>query len=533
MRKPLLILPLFLALNLCFAQEQNDARTNHWPTGCEEGAVEVNLSRAPAMDFRKLSEAPIVSFDDPAKEFRFSSGTPFTKVQLFFTATVATGPQYGADSHAKLSVFVRTEPGDAGDTSSTWWELVPNASNKAARTDTIFQELITDSTEIAKCFQQPTSSDGIQCTPASAALASDDPNVALVGISFSQDLGGANARNWTNSDILLDFRSSPPKVLAGVDCSYNEGGGACTALDSGQMTRYDLSCNFSQQVHDFLCTQKTDTSYRDFYLLDDKQSPLRTEELDSLSAALAVLRANKNATQIVRGLGPVRLIDEVSLLMTKVAILGGPIARPWGGASGETFHFVCESPACVSTSIFPHGLEEQSASEQQTGDIWTANEKVTFSVKRIVEDKRLVVDEVVANKSGVHSIYWLGVERAAHPVFDALMIATEDMDYAGCGRYDSGYNVISAVIRKPFRATATVQPPFRNDQETAVWKPSMDSDVEPTNDCNRKGEIDWVSGKGFHVDIADKGCSRPQAPKFVVINDQGKISLSDTQQPAF
>jgi hypothetical protein len=69
-----------------------------------------------------------------------------------------------------------------------------------------------------------------------------DDATALLVLSFTRDLGGANASNWEHARLVLDFRAAEPRVGAAVTCGYNEGGGACTAFDSGTMARSDLSC---------------------------------------------------------------------------------------------------------------------------------------------------------------------------------------------------------------------------------------------------------------------------------------------------
>jgi len=165
--------------------------------------------------------------------FGFHGAEPFDTVNIYFTATLGEGGVERGSS-AGLGIYAEMTHSDDGARSRTsqWWRLEP--AGLIAANDASSARLKFDAERIAGCFELER-----ECRFADVALATKDPDVALLAVKFGENLGGANANNWTEASLLLDFRQSPPRVLATADCGYNEGGGACTALDSGEASRSD------------------------------------------------------------------------------------------------------------------------------------------------------------------------------------------------------------------------------------------------------------------------------------------------------
>lgn len=84
---------------------------------------------------------------------------------------------------------------------------------------------------------------------------------SLISIHYFEDLGGANARNGQQTEILLDFGGVTPRAIGSVQCEYNDGGGVCTALDSRAVPRYAHSCSWISDLADARCEQTQDVRF--------------------------------------------------------------------------------------------------------------------------------------------------------------------------------------------------------------------------------------------------------------------------------
>ena len=268
-----------------FAQ---DAKPKHSPFGCSEGAVSVDLDKEPALRFRLLDRYPEgPNSYSKGHEFSFTGDSPFPYIKVFLTATVPEA-SVGTSSEAQLTLYAQTAESSAdyhSGRNTQWWKLESTAgSDSDARRGSI--TLTFEASQIAGCFNGGGASD---CSFADVVLATPNNEVPLISVGFTKNLGGANAANWVAPRLLLDFRSSPPRVAITADCSYNEGGGACTAYDSQQMQRTNLRCDWKGDARDFLCAEESAPEpggHSDFYLFGDNDALLRTDEIASFSDAL-------------------------------------------------------------------------------------------------------------------------------------------------------------------------------------------------------------------------------------------------------
>ena len=100
-----------------------------------------------------------------------------------------------------------------------------------------------------------------QEAPANKAPSSDpadiftpDPAIPLFQISYGSRWMGANAGGTYGHIFIFDLRSNPPAVAKRLECTHGEGGGACTAPDSGYGLRGSVSCEWSKT--DYLCNER-------------------------------------------------------------------------------------------------------------------------------------------------------------------------------------------------------------------------------------------------------------------------------------
>jgi hypothetical protein len=256
-----------------------------------------------------------------------------------------------------------------------------------------------DANDLAGCVAATT--DTTACRFADISLATGDATVPLIAVAFKRDLGGANAQNWTEARLLLDFRESQPGVAATIDCDYNEGGGACTAIDSGMAPRFGFGCEWVTAVADFRCTQRSETQHRDFYLLTARDVPLRENEFASIEDALAhCLGRGTGRSCVVRGLGEVTVIDDF-------AIRGG--RRAIVLASGGTLYLATKTTDAISSirGMTPRGLVGDAATTQAPASGWTLSNGAKFTAKRIYRDDRVTVVQIVDSlRDEANALYW-------------------------------------------------------------------------------------------------------------------------------
>jgi hypothetical protein len=232
---------LLFAAGALRAQEE----PHHSPFGCSGHAVE-------AISYNRQHT------------FRFLYAGPFTFVTFHLAATIGEQP-VGRAIPAKLGIYVETKQDGFPQSPAQFWQLVSTATQTRSP-DRTSERLVFDSNRVAECLRN----EDPQCEFAEPKLATPDPDIPLLDLSFMEDLGGANANNSQEAHILMDFRFSPPQVLVTADCAYNEGGGVCTAIDSGMAPRSDLQCDWVGDRNDFLCSEIREpegSAHQDYYLL--------------------------------------------------------------------------------------------------------------------------------------------------------------------------------------------------------------------------------------------------------------------------
>jgi hypothetical protein len=293
----------------------------HSPVGCSGHAVQLDVERNPQLKFIPLQGIPgeAISYNRQ-HTFRFLYAGPFTFVTFHLAATIGEQP-VGRAIPAKLGIYVEAKQDGFPQSPAQFWQLVSTATQTRSP-DRTSERLVFASNRAAECLRN----EDPQCEFAAPKLATPDPDIPLLDLSFMEDLGGANANNSQEAHILMDFRSSPPQVLVTADCAYNEGGGVCTAIDSGMAPRSDLQCEWVEDKNDFLCSEIRNPeglAHRDYYLLSQAQPPLRNGEVATFEEAVKWLKLQPATTVKVRGVGAVAWVGELRVSpREKVIILG-------------------------------------------------------------------------------------------------------------------------------------------------------------------------------------------------------------------
>src|SRR5271165_6432749 len=497
-----------------------DVSDKHSPFGCSQQAVEVDVNNKPSLRITPVRGLPL-PFGYERPTFRFPALGPYL-VNIYLFATL---PEVGRGNKARLQIYAKTT--DSADDPQArreqWWEVEP--SETVSFNDRSSTSLSFDTSRLAGCFEQ----EG-ECSFADVALATPDPNVPLLVIKFGENLGGANALNWTEASVLLDFRPTPPRVVATADCAYNEGGGACTAFDSAQMPRSGLQCDWRSEAQDFLCSQTTQgNGYLDFFLLSDTPAPLHPGEVATLADAIHEFRTKGTASPVkVRGIGPVSWVAEVTLNSGDKTIVLGSVGL---------FHLVPESKSVLgsSTEVEAHPLivdpnEVHHPSHRIENPGWTIEEAHSFRASQIYKEKDLTVLQVVESQSpDSRNLYWLGLQGdGADARFDAVELVGGG-HYASCGNSIVPENVVSlGKIAKPFSAQIRIQPStsYSEADDTRPPEWAVPNGEEQTSNCIRSGSITWANGE-FTGTIDGGECDSPEQPKDIRVEADGKISVKE------
>ena len=482
---------------------------------CEPGAVSIDIDRPAGVTFERI-ERPTGPYTEP-REFTFTQG-PIRRVRLFLSATLPEGT-VGRGSEAKLEVIAQTSPSATDvNESVAWWRLVSAPASNSL--DNAAETLLFDAKTLSGCFT------GDDCKFADVDPAADSATAMLI-LGFTRDLGGANANNWEHARLVLDFREQTPRVAVAVDCAYNEGGGACTAFDSGEMPRSELSCSWDAKASDFACSETSgELGHLDYQLISGKPGPSRDGEVASVEAAARRLAArSRGSVEIVTGLGRVRYVHDVAVGAKRVMVL----------ASAGRFYVVDRTADGIGAvrTIRPRLLvpSDDSSDVAATGSGWTDESDPVFRAAEIYRDGQMVVLRVIAatqydttRAPRPNAMYWLALDVRGGDVTAAALTTVDPGSYGGCGS-QAVPEVITAIgrIGRSFDVAVTVQPATSFSlAEELTWRSAElgDDNVE----CRRPAKIRWRDGT-FDVQINDKACRTAQEPQFVVLGLDGPFGL--------
>jgi len=519
MRFPFSLLVLLASLCRLSAQDNQPA---HSLFGCSEEAVEVATNRQPPLRFVSLAHPPgDITHGKSLHHFVFYDAGPF-EVNVYLSAIVGESA-VGRGSAATLKIYVETSRANDSSGRNHWWKVEAVEADNAGPDHASSESLRFDAPRIGGCFRQET-----DCSFAKVALATPDANVPLLVIKFGEDLGGANANNWTEASLLLDFRSSSPRVLATADCAYNEGGGACTAIDSEEMERSGLSCDWVAASEDFLCSETSSPAgvgHRDFFLLSDQPAPLRPGEVSSLQEAVGEFRSKGTAAPVkVQGIGPVVWIDELKTsTREKVLVLGAP----------DAFYVIPQVANALGTPVLVEahpilGSSGQNQPARPDGRAWTLEQETVFHSQVIYDGRDLTVLQIVATElPNSRQLYWFGIpKQSTTNSFDAVQLVG-GWRYGSCGESLRPENVVSVGrISRPFSAPVRLQPSVssRESDSSLTWVNTEED--QPTTNCIRRGRIVWQGGK-FQGSMENAECRAAENPKYVGVDGNGKITLTD------
>ena len=371
--------------------------------------------------------------------------------------------------------------------------------------------------------------------------ATPDAHLPIFVLRYSYHQTGANAGGTMDNNLLLDLRSATPNVTAAMQCIDWEGGGVCTAPDTGNYQYDSLKCSWEQAVDDFHCqmsspfggTYTARNSLSDFFLLSGKPAPAKWQNPDSardLKSLVAGFQQNQPldfSIHVVDGLGPTTMLAELRDLLpnTRVYVFGSP-------GAGDTLNAhlslaIVRNDGRIDTRTIPKWtLGDDAADEGTAPEGFTpVNENDRYGIGLLQQRPGFKAIYVVLNdanndRSSAHVLYWIGLERANDDVISsAVRVASDAQTYGGCGHYrDDATAVALAVKHGMAEATVTVQP-----QEQTIMSEENAKDDRPQ--CAWSGVLHWKAGSGFRVRKVADHCQIPR--KQVTIDQNGGVQCKD------
>ena len=414
-----------------------------------------------------------------------------------------------------------------------------------------------------------------QEAPANEAPSSDpadiftpDPAIPLFQISYGSRSIGANAGGTYGHIFIFDLRSNPPAVAKQLECTHGEGGGACTAPDSGYGLRGSVSCEWSKT--DYLCNERdtlstgwgerfSDASY---FLLSGKDAYAPPPKPSTRSNGFPIAWTAGNPMDsgfLFPGSGDA---DEIFSLKQSnhelylMAARGSSPALHMAFASGNSFDerfFFAEhpftdrpsvavelQPSTASTLVpitYPEAdrLREKAAkAEPPPVTSRGGGAPISYKVKKIYGDDSFFVLQVTVKEGDVHAIYWVGVDQRSGPIVaDLYRLSTDALPYYHCNRFVQEENAAAFHLAPgaAFHATIEVEPPHITDGNGGLDTTEEVPDQAPGKVCTK--HVSWDRAKGFV--FAENPVCKPAAPaRSIAISNDGQITtkpmLTDTNQ---
>jgi len=394
-----------------------------------------------------------------------------------------------------------------------------------------------------------------------ADIFTPDPAMPLFQVSYSANWIGANAGGIYGHVMLLDLRSNPPSVASDLECTYGEGGGVCTAPDSGYGNRTSISCEWNKS--DYICNQHdvlstgwgerfSDGSY---FLLSGKDAytppPEAVNEIRYIPDHLD-RRKGDGQQFLVPGLSDT---DEIFSLkqpnheLYLLAARGSSPALHLGSAEGNSFderfflaeHPLTDRPAVAgelqpsgATSLTPITFPEADRLREQASktatSVVTSREggaPISWKVRKIYGDDSFFVLQVTVKEGEAHAIYWIGVDqrmtqRSSPIVADLYRLSTDALPYYQCNRFVQEENAAAFHLEPGagFQATVEVEPLHITDGNGSLETAEELTDQVEDKVCTK--HISWDRAKGF-VFAENPVCKKAPA-RSIAISDDGQIT---------
>jgi hypothetical protein len=399
---------------------------------------------------------------------------------------------------------------------------------------------------------------------AGAPFAVKKLNAPIFKVSWWKHEMGVNTFAQVRKMLVLDFRTSTPKIMAALQCVSAEGGGTCGVYDNGSVPTTTLACNWDSTKADFLCTSTATGDYtvplaHRFYLSSETDAAYAAKEgdpptLETLGAWSTIDRSWAAKKPDIPGLGPVSYLTRYSRDDVRgTAVLFASRGRD----SAEVRFFVVivdpQGPT-LALEIRPQPLVDENPPERGADQVVSAPDlqasvvpaeihpaekfaddaQPSFQVKTLETLPNVSVWQVTAKQGTTHEVVRLAAGRnptTSRFVFSAVRIASEGGDYAGCGSGRS--KPFAAGIERragSIDALLDVEPSHQYDIEGRLA--DSGDQGQPIAVCPIKIKLSWNNSIGFVRDASGADCPETRRARSLKVSDTGEIIAKPDEDTA-
>jgi hypothetical protein len=151
----------------------------------------------------------------------------------------------------------------------------------------------------------------------------------------------------------------------------------------------------------------------------------------------------------------------------------------------------------------------------------------TFRIRVLLANGRLTILQLTVAEGSARGVYLVGLDFSGPQLSaDALLVATDAPTYNGCNTWMvPATSVMMDVRTEPFTAVLDVEPSNieGRHEQSDEWELEPRSQ-HPT--CRTKAEVTWETSTGFKLDWRHPPCVSSEAPRRVLIDDQGRLTTS-------
>lgn len=517
---------------------------NHWTELWVPGQPDEPLDtgvRIPPLPFERLPREQQEHFRQQKPSATFGplgrGGSSARHLDFWLTAAVE-GQQPGDDSPwvtgVDIVLRVRSRRG------ARWWVLHNQGASQGGR-----------------MAGQPMRVERIEAAPG---------NLALFVVSWGLESPGRGAYISTTRKIALDFRASPPRAVAILECSYADSRRNCDYADGQRSYEaaafrdgYSIGCQWENTRQAFLCKSTrfagTDWGGRFWSAFFDLKSGKPVPRPDASGSGpqgvgqfvLSSGQSKMWPRAMVAGVGklthlaqfssrvPGRVLhivaapapgldfdprfflvatDAAGLALTNELTLHDPGAGPHGPlalaiAAGDPAPAVASAPDPVLADT-PDGSEPM------------------FGVTNVPGAPAGVhLLQVVATHGRGRGVYWVGVEDDATAPLGQVVRLASDIAYPFCGGREHPTTAVSIepVTRNGgVEAVLDMEPGYFDLGDANLVREADNREI--ARKCPWKARVVWRAGEGFEWTSDDSPCERATAPRHIEINSEGSIRIA-------
>lgn len=465
--------------------------------------------------------------------------SPYSRIEIFLVE------QKVDEYEASLSVYART----VNKQRDSWFKIRRSADSSGFTFDFF---AVTPGDTGTDSDDNPQKDDADR-----ASFAVKAAQVPVFQVAWFKHETGANTFAEVRKVLLLDFRSSPPAIMAALQCVSAEGGGVCGVYDNGSAPTTALVCNWDAPKGDFLCDSTVTGDYtapvtHRFYLASGADAPYTAKPnspatLSALGGWIVSDRSWARGTHDIPGLGEVTYLGQYPPPPSSTSDHAVLFASRGHDSLEPRFFAVIVDPRgpAAAFEIFPlplvdepkgaSGLEVPSAAPDLRPSVVSASinasekfvddSQPSFDVRPLESLSNVSAWQVTVKQNNWHEVFWLAAGRNPRTgsfVLSAVRLASELEDYATCG--DTRTKPSAAAIRRrrgSLDALLDVEPAHQYNLGDNL--DDSGDQGQPVTLCPSQVKLSWNASLGFVREERLTDCPDTTRARRLTISDSGII----------